>query len=160
MQTHDEPQTVPDVSVLLSDRFTVVEVGMEALPLIRNLNAMIFDESRVINTFDRHDLMLLLAYHGEEPVGFKVGYRENRYTFYSAKGGVLTAYRRHGIARLLLHDMMERARARGYLRFAYDTFPNKHPGMTVLGLAEGFRVMKADYNPSYRDYRLRFEKKL
>jgi hypothetical protein len=32
--------------------------------------------------------------------------------------------------------------------------------MTVLGLAEGFRVMKADYNPSYRDYRLRFEKKL
>lgn len=160
MQARDEPQAVPDLSVLLSDQITVAEVDVEVLPVIRNLNAMIFDESRVINTFDRHDLMLLLAYHGEEPVGFKVGYRENRYTFYSAKGGVVPAYRRRGVARLLLYDMMERARARGYLRFAYDTFPNKHPGMTVLGLAEGFRVMKADYNPSYRDYRLRFEKKL
>lgn len=159
MQTHDKPHTAPGVSVVLPG-ITVAEVGLEALPVIRNLNAKVFDETRVINTFDRQDLMLLLAYDAEVPVGFKVGYRENRYTFYSAKGGVLPAYRRRGVARLLLYDMMDRARARGYLRFAYDTFPNKHPGMTVLGLTEGFRVMKADYNPSYRDYRLRFEKKL
>ena len=48
----------------------------------------------------------------------------------------------------------------GYRRFAYDTFPNKHPGMTVMGLREGFRVTAAGYNAAYRDYRIRFEKKL
>jgi hypothetical protein len=32
--------------------------------------------------------------------------------------------------------------------------------MTVLGLDEGFEVIKADYSPRYQDYRLRFEASL
>ncbi|GIV59973.1 MAG: N-acetyltransferase GCN5 [Rhodothermaceae bacterium] len=135
-------------------------VGLEALDVLARLNMAVFREQRIINSFDRLDLMILLAYVDEAAVGFKVGYRESRFTFYSAKGGVLPAYRRRGIARQLLYEMMDRARARGYTHFAFDTFPNMHPGMTILGLNEGFRVMKADYNPTYRDYRLRFEKKL
>ncbi len=138
----------------------IEEVGLEAHELLFSLNMTIFKEPRIINSFDRSDLMILLARVGGEPVGFKIGYRENRYTFYSAKGGVLTTHRRQGVARAMLHEMMARARQRGYTRFAFDTFPNMHPGMTILGLTEGFRVMKADYNPVYRDYRLRFERKL
>jgi GNAT superfamily N-acetyltransferase len=150
----DETRLPPQVPVRIG------QVGLEALEVIQTLNTAIFAEERVINSFDRDDLMILLAFVETEPVGFKVGYRENRYAFYSAKGGVLADYRRLGIARHMLYEMMDRVRARGYLRFAYDTFPNKHPGMTILGLREGFRVMKADYNPTYRDYRLRLEKKL
>lgn len=138
----------------------VAEVGLEHLDVIRLLNMDVFDEQRVINTFERDDLMMLLAYVGGEAAGFKVGYRESTHVFYSAKGGVLPAYRRQGLARHLLYAMMERARARGYRRLAYDTFPNRHPGMAVLGFAEGFRITKADYNPTYRDFRLRFEKDL
>ncbi len=138
----------------------IEEAGLEVHELLFTLNMTIFKEPRIINTFDRSDLMILLAWMDEEPVGFKIGYRENRFTFYSAKGGVLATHRRRGVARALLHEMMARARRRGYARFAFDTFPNMHPGMTILGLLEGFRVMKADYNPAYRDYRLRFEKKL
>ena len=146
----------PDVR----SRLRVVHADTRQLDVIRQLNIEIFDERRIINTLDRPDLLILLAMAGEEAVGFKVGYRENRFTFYSAKGGILPEYRRQGIARRLLHEMVGYARAGGYVRFAYDTFPNKHPGMTVLGLAEGFRVVKADYNAMYRDFRLRFEKKL
>ena len=138
----------------------VEEVGMDRLHTIRTLNRIIFEEERIINTFDRDDLLMLIAYVEDEPVGFKVGYRESRTTFYSAKGGVLPAWRRRGISRYLLHVMMERVRKNGYRRFAYDTFPNKHPGMTVLGLAEDFQVTRADYNTTYKDYRLRFEKQL
>lgn len=138
----------------------IEEVGFEALDTIRRLNRIIFDEERVINTFDREDLLMLLATVGDEPAGFKVGYREDRDTFYSAKGGVLPAFRRRGISRRLLYEMMDRVRAQGYTILAYDTFPNIHPGMTVLGLAEGFRLTHADYNATYRDYRLRFEKTL
>ncbi|NBC17089.1 MAG: GNAT family N-acetyltransferase [Bacteroidetes bacterium] len=133
---------------------------MEQLDVIRRMNRIIFEEERIINTFDREDITIFIAFVDDEPVGFKLGYRESRTTFYSAKGGVLPGWRRRGISRQLLHVMMDHVREQGYRRFAYDTFPNKHPGMTVLGLDEGFTVTRADYNSTYKDYRLRFEKKL
>lgn len=139
---------------------TIEEVGLDKLDVIQDLNLTIFEEQRIINTFDREDLMLLLASIDGEAIAFKIGYRENRFIYYSAKGGVLPEYRRNGIARLLLFDMMDRIRTRGYQRFAFDTFPNRHPGMAVMALQEGFRITKADFNTTYRDYRLRFEKKL
>lgn len=138
----------------------IEEVDETALDVIRRLNTTIFDERRVINTFNREDLLMLVAYVDGDPAGFKVGYRENRRIFYSAKGGVLPAYRGRGMARTLLRVMMDRVREKGYAIFAYDTFPNMHPGMTVLGLREGFRVTRADFNTKYQDYRLRFEKEL
>ena len=149
------PPAVPPAPVL-----RVEAVGLDALDTVRVLNRTIFDEERVINTFDRADLLILVAYADHVPCGFKVGYRENRTTFYSAKGGVLPAYRRQGVARRLLHAMEVEARARGFAHFAYDTFPNRHAGMTVLGLAEGYRLVRADFNSTYGDYRLRFEKRL
>ncbi len=138
----------------------IVAVDLSKLAVIKRLNRVIFDEERVINTFEREDLLLLLAYLGDNPVGFKIGYKESRHTFYSAKGGVLKAFRRRGISRRLLDEMIVRIRHKGYRILAYDTFPNMHPGMTIMGLAEGFRVTRADYNPTYKDFRLRFEKKV
>ena len=127
---------------------------------IRQLNEAVFGDDRVIFRLDRDDLTLLLATVLGRPVGYKVGYAESGTTFYSAKGGVLTDWRRRGIARALLLRMESEARRMGYARFAYDTFPNKHPGMTALGMAEGFRVTAAGYNAAYRDFRLRFERAL
>ena len=138
----------------------IVEVGRAQLDVIKRLNRVIFEEERIINTFEREDLLMLLASLGDEPVGFKIGYKESRGTFYSAKGGVLAAYRRRGISRRLLYAMADRIRRKGYRILAYDTFPNMHPGMTVMGLEEGFQVTRADYNPTYKDFRLRFEKNL
>jgi len=138
----------------------VQRIGLDQLDLIRRINVAIFDEERIINTFDRDDLLMLVAQVNGKAAGFKVGYRLRSEAFYSAKGGVLPAYRREGVARALLYAMMDKARAWGYQAFLYDTFPNQHPGMTVLGLAEGFRVVKAGYSPQYKDYRLRFQKEL
>jgi GNAT superfamily N-acetyltransferase len=138
----------------------VLCVGMEELPVIRRLNQTIFGEARVINQFDRRDLLLFVAYLRGEPVGFKVGYGLTAAKYYSAKGGVLEPWRGRGVARALLYAMETEARRLGYERFAYDTFPNMHPGMTVLGLREGFEVTAAGYNATYQDYRIRFEKGL
>ncbi|MFW5973008.1 MAG: N-acetyltransferase family protein [Bacteroidota bacterium] len=121
------------------------------------MNERIFGEERIINSFARDDLMILLATIDGDPAGFKIGYRESRLVFYSAKGGVMRHYRRRGIARALLEHMMTRAAHDGYRRFAFDTFPNRHPGMAVLALNYGFRITRADFNPTYRDYRIRFE---
>lgn len=136
---------------------TITEVELERLDLIRRLNVAIFDDNHIIKTFERDDLLMLVARTNETAVGFKLGYQLDPRSFYSAKGGVRESYRRHGIARALLYAMLDVVRDRGYDRFVYDTFPNKHPGMTVMGLDEGFRVIRAGYSPEYQDYRLRFE---
>jgi ribosomal protein S18 acetylase RimI-like enzyme len=137
-----------------------VPATLDDLDVIRHLNRLVFEEERIINTFDRDDLVMMLAEWGGEVAGFKIGYRENEDTFYSAKGGVHPRFRRKGIARAMLYVMMEEARRLGFSWFAYDTFPNRNPGMTVLGLKEGFRVTRADFNEAYRDYRIRFEERL
>ena len=138
----------------------IKHVGLEALPIVRTLNKTLFHETRVINRFDRRDLTILLAYRGSIPVGFKMGYGLDRKTFYSAKGGVLELHRRQGIARDLLYALMGYARKAGYQSFAFDTFPNRHAGMTILGLIEGFRIVQTDFNNVYKDFRIRFEKRL
>ena len=142
------------------DGLAIDRVGLERFEEVRQLNEAVFGEGRVIHRVDRVDLTLLLARREGELVGYKVGYGESARTFYSAKGGVLPGHRRLGIARALLYRMEDEARRMGYVRFAYDTFPNKHPGMTVLGLAEAFEVTAAGYNAAYRDYRVRFERDL
>jgi GNAT superfamily N-acetyltransferase len=145
-----------DAAAVADLPLTIAEVSLEELDLIRALNVAIFDDDHIINTFDRDDLLMLVAWSEGTAVGFKIGYRRDEATFYSAKGGVREAYRRRGVARALLYAMLGVARDRGYERLAYDTFPNKHPGMTVMGLDEGFRVVRAGYSPRYQDYRLRF----
>ncbi|PAP77016.1 GNAT family N-acetyltransferase [Rubrivirga marina] len=147
-------------SVRGPDGLRIDRLGLDRYAEVQALNRVIFGDDRVIYRTDRDDLVLLLAMVADEAVGYKVGYRETSSTFYSAKGGVLDGWRRQGVARALLDRMEAEARSLGYLTFAFDTFPNKHPGMTVLGLAEGFRVTAAGYNAAYRDYRIRFERPL
>ncbi|MFN3597744.1 MAG: GNAT family N-acetyltransferase [Rubricoccaceae bacterium] len=147
-------------SVCALPDLAIEAVGLDRFAEVEAINEAIFGERRVIYRLDRDDLTILLARSGGDVVGFKVGYGESAGVFYSAKGGVLPEARRAGVARALLYRLQDEARALGYRRFAFDTFPNKHPGMTVLALAEGFRVTAAGYNAAYRDYRLRFEKPL
>lgn len=135
-------------------------VGVDRFDEVVRLNEAVFGEARVIYRMDRADLTILLAHLDGATVGYKVGYGESASTFYSAKGGVLAGWRRRGVARALLERMEDEARRLGYVRFAFDTFPNKHPGMTVLGLTVGYAVTAAGYNASYRDFRLRFERAL
>ncbi|OZC03359.1 GNAT family N-acetyltransferase [Rubricoccus marinus] len=154
-----------DASPSSSAGFSLGEVRIERVGIsryaeVQALNRAVFGDDRVIFRLDRTDLTFLVAYHEQTPIGFKVGYGESEPTFYSAKGAILEPYRRRGVARQLLARLMDEARAMDYRRFAYDTFPNKHPGMTVMGLAEGFKVTAAGYNAAYRDYRIRFEKRL
>ncbi len=157
MDLERDRSTFRDAASVADVPLDIDEIGMDQLDLIRRLNLAIFDDEHIINTFDRDDILMLVGWSEGTAVGFKLGYRLDQTTFYSAKGGVKDAYRRNGIARALLYAMLDVVEARGYERFVYDTFPNKHPGMTVMGLDEGFTVIRAGYSPRYQDYRLRFE---
>ena len=135
-------------------------VGFEALPIVAAINRQLFDEERIINRFDRPDLVIMVAFVGEEPAGFKIGYGLDRKVYYSAKGGVLEPYRRQGIANLLLTGLMEEAVRRGYRTYCFDTFPNRHSGMAVLALQRGFVVSEVRFSDVYHDLRVRFQSSL
>lgn len=153
-------QRVPVPGIASIPGLEIDQIDQDGMEEVFEMNRVIFGEERIINTFDRADVRILVAHFDGAPAGFKVGYRENRFIYYSAKGGVMPEFRRRGIARILMDVSIVEAREMGYSRFAFDTFPNMHPGMTVLALATGFRLVKADFNTAYREHRLRFEKKI
>lgn len=154
MQPLSSQKTISAEQNLVHNNVIVKVADFSDLDTLRELNTSIFGEERIINTFDRKDLLMLIAYVRGIPVGFKVGYKQSTSVFYSAKGGVLESFRRQGVARVLLEEMIRQVRRMGYRRFIYDTFPNKHPGMAIMGMNEGFKIVKADYNSVYKDYRL------
>ena len=72
----------------------------------------------------------------------------------------IPAFRRKGIAKKLLKLMMYEVYQMDYKVFSYDTFPNKHRGMIILGLNEGFKISDAKWNEYYQDYQIHLEKDL
>ena len=142
------------------DDIFIESVDSSALEVIKPLNKKLFGEERIINDFNRKDLILLVAYAGNITVGFKIGYGLTRNVYYSAKSGTLTGFRRKGIATKLLNRMMLDTKKMGYKKLIYDTFPNKFPGMMSLGLKEGFRPVSIKWNETYGDYLVRMEREL
>jgi len=124
------------------------------LSIVAMLNREIFNEDRLINSLDHDYLMLLIAEYRGLAIGFKVGYRDESGSFYSAKGGILPAYRNKGVARLLLRRMMAEAKADGFSTFTYHTFPARWPGMLKLGKSEGFLIADVNWSHVYSDYQV------
>ena len=143
------------------DEININVYGRSDVYRVKELNRIIFGEDRIINQYHHPDILLFVATYKELPVGYKIGYGRPNRVFYSAKGGVIPAFRRRGIARKLLHLMMyEVYNKKHYKIFSYDTFPNKHKGMLILGLNEGFKVTDAKWNEYYQDYQIHLEQDL
>jgi hypothetical protein len=141
--------------LLFSDK----SVKLFRLPLpqidrILSMNKILFAEDRVINSYDRNDLLILLLEVDGIRAGFKVGYGQSEGVFYSAKGGVMPAFRRQGYARLMTIEMMKLALKSGYQTFEFDTFPNQAPEMLMMGLSDEFKVTDAGWNDTHNDFRI------
>lgn len=124
------------------------------------INRSVFNEDRIINRTDHEFMIILRACLKDITIGFKVGYGRKKGVFYSAKGGVHKDYRRLGIAEKLMDEMMHAATFLGFTEFQYDTFPNLHPGMLILGLTKDFRIIEAKYNAQYKDFQITLMKPL
>lgn len=88
----------------------------------------------------QRDLLILMAYDDDQPVAFKVGYRQDPDTFYSWIGGVAAHYRRQGIALELMRHQHEWAKTKGY-RFLQTKTLNRWREMLVLNLRNGFAII-------------------
>ncbi|MBC7921930.1 MAG: GNAT family N-acetyltransferase [Ferruginibacter sp.] len=104
--------------------------------------------------------LLLVAYAGSEPVGFKAGYeREPDGSFYSWMGGVAHPHRRRGIAYQLARAMETWAMAQGYRALRCKT-RNAHKPMLLFALSNGFDIVGVEPRDSVGAHRITLEKKL
>lgn len=87
------------------------------------------------------DLLVLIAQTEDgTPTGFKVGYRQDLFTWYSWLGGVLPEFRGQGIAGALMQHQHDWAKNRGYRRIQTKTM-NRWRSMLILNLKFGFNVI-------------------
>ncbi|MEX0684416.1 MAG: GNAT family N-acetyltransferase [Balneolales bacterium] len=139
------------------DKIYLQSIPLSAIEVIKYVNKILFEEDRIINDYNQKDLIILAAYINEVVVGFKIGYGTEDGEYYSAKSGVLPQFRRRGVATKLLYRMILEAKKKGYKKLVFDTFPERFPGMLDLGLKEGFKPDKAEWNSIYNDYKLRMK---
>ncbi len=83
--------------------------------------------------------LILVAFDGKKPVGFKVGYQKENY-FYSWMGGVLPGFRQKGIARKLANEQERWAKNNGFKKLVFKT-RNQHKSMLVFALKNGFNII-------------------
>jgi predicted GNAT superfamily acetyltransferase len=104
--------------------------------------------------------LILVAFQGQIPVGFKVGYDKfNDGSFYSWMGGVLPAYRQKHIARKLADVQETWARENGYTRIVFKT-RNRHKTMLIFALSNGFSIIDVEPRASLNEYRILLTKPL
>lgn len=86
--------------------------------------------------------LILAAYDGDKPVGFKAGYEREGF-FYSWMGGVLPACRQKGIARALAEAQEGWAKEQGYDSITFKT-RNVHKAMLIFALGNGFDIIAVE----------------
>jgi len=86
--------------------------------------------------------LLLIAYDGVDPVGFKLGYIiANKHSFFSWLGGVHPDYRRQGIGQALLENQEQHVRTLGITEIYFTTF-DRFPAMIKLGKKNNYSLVK------------------
>ncbi|ALB70000.1 GNAT family N-acetyltransferase [Cronobacter muytjensii] len=101
----------------------------------------------------------LVAYDEAQPVGFKLGYETAPGEFYSWLGGVVSAYRRDGVAQRLLETQERWAQENGYRRLRVKT-RNRFRAMLMLLIRNGYQIIELEKKGEAADYRLLLEKSL
>lgn len=102
---------------------------------------------------------LLIAEIDGQPAGFKLGYQRQETVFYSWLGGVLPAFRCHGVAQALLAEQERRARAQGYRQLTVKT-RNRFRAMLTMLLTHHYQIVQLEKKGEVADYRLLLEKNL
>lgn len=100
----------------------------------------------------------LIAFIGETPAGFKLGYERDTY-FYSWLGGVLPKFRRLGIAQQLAAEQEKWAKKNNYNSITFKT-RNRHKAMLAFSLKNGFNIFKIEEKENISEYRIWLRKEL
>lgn len=106
----------------------------------------------------KDDIIITLCYSKQQLIAFKIGYRYNEKTLYSWVGGVLSNFRKNGIAKKLAKLQEEYAVKKGYQKLRTKSM-NRFRPMMILNLKNGFDIVNM-YTNDVGQTKIVFEKKL
>lgn len=106
----------------------------------------------------RPKFLILVASHGGRVVGFKIGYQDRKWRFYSWLGGVDPDYRKQGIASELMRRQHEWCKEQGYEVIRTQT-KNKWRSMLILNLRHGMDIV-GTYTDERGEPKIILEKRL
>ena len=143
---------------------TIERVGMEELPLVCDLYSQIFRPPRDTGSLQRrfrgrYNILQLIARIGDRPVGFFMGFELKPTVFFAWFYGVLSEYRRQGIASQLMEAVHDWARESGYDSIRYECH-NQHRPMLHLAIARGYDIVGIRWDPDRGDNLVIFERSL
>ncbi len=134
----------------------------EVLNELLTLYTSVFEDAIVDFFMERistkEDVVSIIAYKNEVPVGFKIGYRYNESTFYSWVGGVLLNHRKEGIAKQLAAIQESIAKEKGYTKLRTKSM-NRFKPMLILNLKNGFDIVQV-YTNQKGQQKIVFEKEI
>jgi GNAT superfamily N-acetyltransferase len=129
----------------------ITPVGLGELNLIVDLFRQVFRPGRERLFFERrfrgrYNPLLLLAQVDRSPAGFAIGYELKPGTFYCWLVGVLSQYRRAGIAAQLMEAMTAWARDNGYHIIRFECYNSQRP-MLHLAIRQGYDIVGLRLDP-------------
>lgn len=107
---------------------------------------------------EKENVLSIIAFLKQKPIGFKIGYRYNQITFYSWVGGILPAYRKQGIAKELAKLQESWAKQQDYTKLRTKSM-NRFKPMMILNLKNGFNIKQVYTNDSGQT-KIIFEKEI
>ena len=105
----------------------------------------------------RKNVLAHIAFSGDAPIAFKLGYERTYGEFYSWLGGVLPDWRRQGIAQKLLLMQHATVQSLGYQKITTKS-RNQFPQMLILNIKNGFRIVGTQLRDEGKDLSILFEK--
>lgn len=141
---------------------------IEGIPDKKNLDELLLLYSNIFNDAEidffveriqtQKRLFSIIAYQGKIPIAFKIGYQYNSNTFYSWIGGVLSEYRKKGIARKLA-KLQETWASENNFNALRTKSMNQFKPMLILNLKNGFDITKV-YTNEKGQTKIVFEKSI
>ncbi len=134
------------------------------LQVLEKLEAQIFEDFftplRLTQEADqKKGLLSHIAYDGDQPIAFKMGYLLKNDTFYSWLGGVLPTYRKKGIGQKLTQLQHQSVHDMGLSKIR-TTCRNRFPEMLIHNIKNGFKIIGVTYQADEKDISITFEKTL
>lgn len=101
--------------------------------------------------------LLLVAYHNEQPVGYKLGYALSDAVFYSWLGAVMPEHRGYGLAQRMLNEQEAWLKAQNYQAVQVKTM-NRFRAMLAMLVKNHYHIIDIEPGDTSLDNKIRFEK--
>lgn len=137
-------------------------LGLQDLELITGMYNQVFKPSRDVAFFHRryvgrHNPLIMVAVVEGQPAGFSLGFELKPSVFFVWLFGVLSDYRRAGIATQLMEAAVAWAKQAGYTTVRMEC-QNQHRPMLHLGIKEEFDIVGIRWDSDRNENLVIFEK--